>query len=187
MDQDYFDKNWHMEPHGENGVLFTAYYSHLATEELIDSDKAELAIEAAFAQTEHPLSHDNMTGIVCLSKMYDLDYHKKFTHKDWKRRAHPRDVAFYLYAKCPILRPLTVLTILSMFWACWHKQQSMGVLDTDGKLLSWLRCKSFGWTLTEKMCTAIIKYRHNLNWSDIFKIYFRNDAHPNVRISREIE
>lgn len=190
-DKEWFNMRYHMLPYGENGVLFSAYYAKLIQlrEGNICPLQAKTAIDCAIKDTEgEPLSHDNMTGIVCLSEMAGLDYHKTYKHRDWKRRAHPRDVAFYLYAKSKLFAPLLIITVISMLWACWHKKQSENVLDTDGKLLAWLRFETYNWRLTRWLCTYIIKKRHGLNWDGIFKIYFgrHGNNHPNIRHSGRI-
>lgn len=194
-DHHYFNEFYHLEPYGENGVLFTAEYFQLLKMRGYDiknhQGQAFVACKAAILETgDEPLSHDNMTGIVCLSKIMNLGLHKTYRHRDWKRRAHPRDIAFYLWAMGGIYRilslPLMPILYISMLWACWHKKQSMNVLDTDGKLLAWLRFEAFDLKITRYLCTKIIKYRHNCNWADIFEIYFRNEENPNRRHSRRI-
>ena len=192
-DCDYFNSYWHMQPQGENGVLFSAEYAQLlklrGRDNEITQFQAGLACFTAERKTqEHPLSHDNATAIVCLSKQFGLHYHKRLTMRDWKRRLHPRDICFYLYAKYPILKPLLIVTIISMIVAVYHKKQSNGVLDTDGKLLAWLRFTTFDWSLTNRLCSYILKKRHNLDWADIFYIYFQNYSkdHPNIRHSKRI-
>ena len=196
MKTEWFDSNWHMQPQGENGVLFTAYYMAMVVKEhyfwywdINAVDRNTTAILAALKYTKgEPLSHDNMTGIVCISKSFKLNYHKRLCHRDWHRRLHPRDVAFYLYAKHRWLKPLTSITMISMVWACWHKQISNGVLDTDGKLLAWLRFETFDWKWTRRLCTYIIKKRHGKNWADLFQIYFGGYSmdHPNIILSRKL-
>lgn len=192
-DKDYFDKDYGMAPHGENFVLFTAEYCRLVqmrgyniTKEA-NVDKAHHVIETALADMNDYLSHDNMTAIVCLSKQFGLHYHEKYRHRDWMRRLHPRDIIFYLYAKGSVIgKILLPLSIISMLWAVFHKQITNGVLDTDGKLLTWLRIETFDLKKTRRMAEFILKWRHNKRWNDIFDIYFTDPNHPNRRHARRI-
>jgi hypothetical protein len=194
-DIDFFDDKWHMAPFGENGVLFTAYYACMMRLRLRPDQweafkaanriKVIQAISETLLDTNDYLSHDNMTGIVCLSELFNLAYHKKLFHKHWWRRLHPRDIGFYLFAKTKI-KLFLAPTFLAMFYACWHKQESMGNLDTDGKLLSWLRINTYDMTLMDQTCREILYTRHNLDWDDIFDIYFLDETHPLRRHSKAV-
>jgi hypothetical protein len=167
-----FDENGYIQPAGENGSLFTSYLLHIVPYNKIVRVNAEKAIEAALVDYNDYLSHDNVTGIVCASKLLGLDYHKNLFLRDWWRRAHPRDIGFYLFMKFN-LKIFLVPTIISMLYACWHKQITMGNLDTDGKILSWLRLKHMNMPWVEELCLAILVERHNLtSWSEVFEIYF---------------
>lgn len=193
-DIDYFDEFFMMQPQGENGILFSAEYARLqkiANNIDIPKHKIRVAIDRALFETKgHPLSHDNMTAIVCLSKQFSLEYHKSYAHRDFARRLHPRDISFYLICMGGIARffgmLLSPILVISMVYACWHKKQSMGVLDSDGKILAWLRIETLNLSLLRYICKKVLKFRHGLDWSDIFDIYFRDEKHPNRRLAKRI-
>jgi hypothetical protein len=182
----YYDSNGFMAPHGENGVLFTAEYARLrqmtGKPPLFPNGDVRLPIEVTLSPGRDPLSHDNMTAIVCLSKQFNLGYEKNLFHREWWRRLHPRDIIFYLYMKGGILgalaKPFLFITILSGLYACYHKQETGKTLDTDGKLLHWLRVETCDWKLTRKISSFILEDRHNMTWDDIFKIYFKEWDNP---------
>lgn len=190
----FFNSDGDMYPYGENGVLFTTEYAFLR--DLYDGSGSEsiprliLSIEHILKPDREPLSHDNMTAIVCASHRYGFEYHKTYFHREWWWRAHPKDIFFYLYMKGGIAKCFGLLglwfTILSGLGSCWSRAQSNGTLDTDGKLLHWLRIQACGWTFIGKISEIILNKRHGLGWDDIFSIYFHQKDHPNKELAREI-
>jgi hypothetical protein len=175
-----------MPPYGENGVLFTTEYIYLRQMAKLDTLSLQTIVVEAIDTTIAPpsdgerLSHDNMTAIICASKFYGLNYHKKYFHRDWWWRAHPKDIGFSLYNLNLFTRilsiPFMVVLIADMFISCGSgKRVSNGDLDTDGILLSWLRCKAMKWHTIEKICLFLLKKRNNCGWKEIFMIYFRKD------------
>ena len=190
----HFDNSGFMSPYGENGVLFTAEY--IVLRDNLRNDKVSLetvgvqAIETTLAPSDRDkLSHDNMTAIVCLSHFLGLSYHRKYFHREWWWRAHPRDIFFYLYMKGGISRFFSLFgiwfTILDGLFTCFHwKRNKDGSLDTDGKLLVWLKFKSLKLHRLEKLCTFLLKKGNNCGWITIFGIYFRQDrSNPILRLA----
>lgn len=175
-----------MPPYGENGVLFTAEYIYLRQMAGLNTLGLQtMAVEAIDVTLDpqpdgEPLSHDNMTAIICLSKYYGLNYHKKYFHRDWWWRAHPKDIGFSLYNLNLFTRilslPFMLILIGDMFLACASgKRVSNGDLDTDSILLAWLRCKYMKWQTIEKICLFLLKKRNKCGWKEIFMVYFRKD------------
>lgn len=203
----YFNEFHEMEPLGENGVLHTAYYLHLQfiTPPYHMSVDPRPAIEHALTYTagDH-LSHDNYTGIVCMSNTFGFDFHKRSFARSWHRRWHPRDIFFYNYLKGGLWRVLSIflmpfmltffidgiLTTLNSGLA------TNGIPNTTGKLLYWLRCQtmiasgSLLFKIYFKLLTLILK-RKNQTYADIFEIYFTNRVdgnkeHPIIALARSI-
>ena len=132
-------------------------------------------------------SHDNMTGLYCLYKnsMYDPHTLSTLPIMKWNDRwwLHPRDLAFYFWAHHPLLGlPFLWIASLSMFISCYqeHKVRNGNIiLKTDGKLLAWMRCKSFNMRVTYKVCTWLIERNPKFgSWNNVAKIYFREEGHP---------
>ena len=193
----HVDDSGFMPPYGENGILFTAEYIILRDELRADKMSLEtlgmLAIDTTLAPSDRDrLSHDNMTAIVCLSHVLGFAYHKKYFHREWWWRAHPRDVFFYLYMMGGIPRLISLLgiwfTILDGLLTCFHwKRNKDGSLDTDGKLLVLLKCKALKLKRLEKLCTFLLKKGNNCGWKTIFGIYFRQDhSNPILRLAEII-
>lgn len=185
-----------MEPNGENGVLFTAEYcvlQHTVNNFHLEPEDAITAIEEALRYTDgQRLSHDNMTGIVCLSTIQGLSYHRKYFHRDWWWRIHPRDIIFYLNAMGGVgwvlgFPFLPLLWLIQLITCASTALASTGELDTDGKILVLIRNLAMGWTINHKLCTWILWYRNRKTWGDIFAIYFKDPKHPNTRLARRIK
>jgi len=184
-DINYFDANGFMAPYGENGVLFTTEYIFLrrlagATTAHLSSVALE-AIETTLQPPSdgEPLSHDNMTAIVSISRYFGFSFHKQYFHRDWWWRAHPRDIFFYLYMMGGVARAVSYVglwfTVLSMVVSCLSRQTvSNGDLDTDSKLLAWLRCEAAGWSRLSRLLEKL----NGCTWNKIFNIYFRDENNP---------
>lgn len=192
----FFDVNGFMPPYGENGVLFTAEYIFLRR--VLNVSTLELSsvvmesIDVTLAPSDRDkLSHDNMTAIICLSKFYGFDYHKHYFHREWWHRAHPKDIGFTLYNMNLFTRvlsiPFMVVLIADMLLECFKTTRvNNGDLDTDGKLLAWLRCQAMGWNTLQKVCEYLLRKRNNASWNDIFMIYFRKDTNnPIVELANK--
>lgn len=205
-DLKYFESDWRMKPGGENGVLFTAEYLALLGYPEEWRDKAQKAINHHIhsngrwcTPNEPTLSHDNFTAIVCLSKGYGFEYHKDIFRKELiHTMLHPRDFIFYLrvceqwYSFVGLL--LYPLSLLAQMHSCvtdykrrTRNGQDLVFIKTDGKLLTWLRCKTFKLGVTSYICTKIInaKTKYFGSWKKCFEIYFQDQSHPNRNMPEE--
>ena len=173
-DDKWFNNEWKMEPYGENGILFLAEYLAIKGFPTEWKRRVIKAIEEYKdvngnwrVKGEADLSHDNFTAIVCLSHNYGLSYHKNIWRKDLVHcMLHPRDFVFYASMSSVALRvlffPLYVIPLMAMMHSCYSDfkvRNGNKMLKTDGKLLTWLRCKSFNLPITSKICTYILGKR----------------------------
>ena len=131
------------------------------------------------------LSHDNMTGIICFSEIYGYEW---ALYKS-KQFMHPRDIAFYLYAKYPHwffwLLPITSIAMIISCAQTYKTRNGKKMLRTDGKLLALMRCLAFNMNVTLSICTWLINKNKNFkSWCNVARIYFGND-HPCTRVIRE--
>jgi len=131
-------------------------------------------------------SHDNMTGMYCTYKskysqyMVDTLPVMRWNNRWW---LHPKDISFYFWAKNPRLGlPFLWIASLCMIISCYQEYKVRNgnkILKTDGKLLAWMRCKSFGMHRTLKICTWLIERNPKFgSWNNVAKIYFREEGHP---------
>jgi hypothetical protein len=192
-------------PSAENNILFVAEYIALRKNAkelcLIDLELTHRAIDLITDVDDNLLptdgdgtfSHDNMTGLVCLSNILDYSFHKKYFNYGWKRRWHPRDVIFYLYAKGGIIGFLASfllwIPMIAMAVSCaqdYKVRQGRKILKTDGKLLAWLRVNSFNLPITKWLCTKIIERNKEFgSWKHCFEIYF-GKKHPISQFDEEV-
>ena len=125
-------------------------------------------------------SHDNMTGATVLHKLIDEKPQLWPYDNQW---FHPRDIAFYLYARFPyIFWFLLPIASLAMIVSCAQNYKYRGgrqILKTDGKLLAFMRCQAFNMRITFAICTWLI-YRNPKfkSWTKVAKIYFKDKNHP---------
>jgi len=157
------------------------------------------------------MSHDQLTAMIAFSKMNDLDIHKEFWEeikRQWyrynnidvpqtfmekllnKRFLHPRDIIFYSYCNKGLGGYLFFpILIIIMIISLWQKKEVIAhgevCLDTDGKLLSYVRMKAIDNRVVTFLFNWIIKKRFG-SWHNIFKEYFRYEDHPNVIASKDI-
>jgi len=200
----FWDKDTHtIGPFGENEILFTAEYwmfKKLLKEEInIDEMDAaiksqELPDKSGFVSKDknESWSHDNHSGLVCLSKLAGLDYHKKFFYKDMWRRMHPRDLIFYAYVSGGLLGFLATffLPLLSiiMIISCMASYKNIDgdmVPATDGKILSWLRLNTINMPITKMICNLLIK-KNFKTWDKVFAIYFKDADHDINVLARKL-
>lgn len=210
MDSRYWDiENCLLGPHPENSILFTSEYWHLLAlfrknkqfsikerSQIVKAINSQLLPDqSGFVSFDHnePWSHDNHTGLICLSKLLDLPYHKKLTWKGWWRRCHPKDLIFYAYLRGGLPRlivtPFLFILCFFMILTCHEKykvRNGVKILKTDGKLLTFLRLQALpDLHLTKKICDEIIIERFG-SWAGVFKTYFVEENHPNVILARAI-
>lgn len=135
-------------------------------------------------------SHDNMTGLYCL---YYIAFSKIPSHLPLitKYAKHPRDVLFYSYCHSlkyggllmHIIRHLLlIIPCTAMLVSCYQLYKVRNgnkILKTDGKLLTWLRCRTFGLKKTMWCAEKILKFRKKWrSWDHIFGAYFNRSDHP---------
>jgi hypothetical protein len=202
----YFDDNGFLPPGGENGLLFTSEYLKLRQlldeDSMLDYNRVNFALNVYKRQDGNFLvnkkegwSHDNHTGLVCLSHNIDADYHRKIYYSNFIQRIHPRDILFYLYIRGGITKaiafPFMFICSISMIISCFQsfKYRRIGgemikIYKTDGKLLAWLRFNTVKMPLTKKICDYIIKKKHK-GWGHIFETYF-GKRHPNTMMAKRL-
>lgn len=196
-----FDHRWLQMPWGGNSILYTAEYAALAfnTPDALTKEQADMAIMSFLLTAVNELpsgesfSHDDMTAVVCLSKLYDLKYHKNVDmHKlDIIHRLHPRDIIFYLYSlggiykliSYPFLWIPMICMIESVFNHTYKTINGKAILATDGALLTFLRLATFKLPITKFFVKLCIR---GMKWSDYFLIYFGLN-HPNYILAKEVE
>jgi len=190
-DDKFFNEEWKMEPYGENGILFLAEYLAIKGFPLEWKRRVVKAIEEYKdvrgiwrVKGEQHLSHDNFTAIVCLSSNYNLPYHKNIYRQDLVHcMLHPRDFIFYnIVSGVSLAWVFYPFALLAMMYSCYSDfkvRNGVRMLKTDGKLLTWLRCKSFDLPLTARICSWVLSKRTLFSsWKRCFEIYFLNPKHP---------
>lgn len=140
-------------------------------------------------QKPYDFSHDNMTGLVCYSEIYLEHWELYFVNRQF---LHPKDIAFYLYAKRPHLffwlLPITILAMLISCAQTYKTRNGQKIIKTDGKLLALMRCLAFNMNTTLKACTWLIsKNSYFRDWETVATRYFRDKDHPCVMAIREWE
>lgn len=206
---DWFDtySMVHTEPQpsdSENGILFTTEYILLRLlETKLKDDNITLinfllekhrGKSVFFKQTPwgsdytDKASHDNTTAAMVLSYICDLDHHKKFNDFYW----HPRDYIYYKYLQNKLVgKVFLFIPIITMIVSCIRTtkvRNNKEFIHTDGKLLTFVRTGA-GKIMpkTYKLCTWILKRKFGENpWSKIFEIYFKNEDHPNRKLSKRL-
>lgn len=123
-----------------------------------------------------------------------------------KQLDHPRDFILVGYAKYPwIFFLLWPIYCLAMIVSCWqtHKvRKGLSIAKTDGKIMAFLICKAYNLRLTFWICDWLVKKRKRtgqiprytipegyhvdgswkwVNWVNVFKDFYRNHEHPNVK------
>lgn len=171
--------------------------------EIAHRDKIKgLYIQAPW-KPEDPSSHDNTTAIVA----YQYLLKEEITVKIWGQHWHPKDVGFYMWCKGGWRRWVAYLTgmWLFVFFAQMstvndkYKKRKHGTfIDTDGKILTWVRCQCtmqesylmrVGFKLYTKMLerrTAIPvpeteRFANISTWEKVFNWYF---GHPSMPINK---
>lgn len=190
-DEDWFNDEWKMEPYGENGILFLAEYLAIRNfpwewkRRVIKAIEEYKDVDGNWrVKGEADLSHDNFTAIVCLSFNYGLSYHKNIYRRDLVHcMLHPRDFIFYNIVSgvslAWVFYPFALLAMMHSCYSDFKVRNGNKMLKTDGKLLTWLRCKSFNLPITSRVCSYVLSRRTLFKtWRRCFDIYFRNPAHP---------
>lgn len=220
MNTRYIDSNNMILPHGENKILFTTIHHYLLRKKLARHSDIFTYLElnaqniherlkakngtytAEFTWEDYykpdkplnePWSHDNHTALVSLDLLYKRALKvKRFPLRDSWRRAHPRDISFYLISHSnPLLKSLgyllSPLLIGAMFWACFfYNEGTSGDRNYSGIQLSWLRTEALGWQKIQNMLGWVLKHKWDLTWKAVFRNYYNDADHPNVKLAQEI-
>jgi len=130
-------------------------------------------------------SHDNMTGVYCLYRNHYGVVPRELPVAKWNNRwwLHPRDVFFYFWCHNPRIGLLFLwISSLAMIVSCIQKykvRDGKKFIKTDGKLLAFLRCRSFDLKITYAICTFFIeRHKYFNNWNDVARRYFKEEGHP---------
>lgn len=142
------------------------------------------------------MSHDTLTGLICVSKEFDLSYHTEiwktikkqyfcYNNVDSKfmsRPLHPRDIIFYgIIADSRICKLLWSILWIIQAVACIQKYKTRNgikIWKTDGKILAWLRCQTLGWNKSLRMYQFLNRICSGFhNWFHVFSIYYKKE-HP---------
>lgn len=207
----YFDSNFHMDPFGENGCLFSWTFSILQWKsDQITNIFIPREVAKSITVSKHhlkdsptskePWSDDNHIGLMCINRIMQKtdsffhrdfwDYDDRFFYKYWWRRWQPKHFIFFLYS-CRWTRVLSLpfLWIMSLWFVgtCLNTKKTGNVLDTDGKILVFLILSTHPeFRLTTKMCNwAIKKNKLAGSWKKLFQIYYRDPKHPNRNMPKE--
>jgi hypothetical protein len=120
-------------------------------------------------------SLDNMTGILCFAKKFNLmGIIKRFPLFGY-HSLRPSNFFFYLYVKYPWIGIFFLwIPSLAMIVSCARKykyRNGQKMIATDGKILAWMRCKACNLKLTGKICTELIQLHEFESWKDVFDFY----------------
>lgn len=190
----YFDENGLLSPHGEDDLLYLSEFCYLAKDlDTLSESYVQRAIDAfmiyayKYRNQNGMWSHDVHTGLVTLSRKYNLDYHKLLFYPGWTHRIQPWNVVYYTllagykfaYLGLPIL---SLKMISDVLFDTYKVIDGKSILETDGVLLTWLRLQTGLFPITKGICEYILK-RRKKKWFEYFEIYFGNE-HPNTILAK---
>lgn len=135
---------------------------------------------------ENPWSHDNHTGMVTLSYLYDLPYHKRLNYDYWIYRTQPWNLAYYATLAYPILglllKPIIAIKHVSGVIDFTENDKT----ETGGKILGFVHLNILGMNLTKKLCEYILKKNTMFgSYQEVFDYYFKCEDHPNRVLFRK--
>lgn len=143
-------------------------------------------------------SHDSLTGLICVSKVFGLSYHteiwktikKQWLRYDnvnpdspsWKRIMHPRDIIFWGICAdsliCKLLFPILFIIQAVASIQKYKYRNDNKIWKTDGKILTWLRCRTLKWTKSLYIYEKLNKWFSGFNnYFHVFSVYYKID-HP---------
>lgn len=179
----YFYSNYLMSPHGDNDILYLTEYVKLNGTG-IGVIEANLAINCYYnsiTKTFHnidgsSISLDNYDAIMCLSKHFYLNYHKKFR---WgHQNLCPWDLLFYLHISESYFNWLGTLFLwIPSIWMIISILTS-SAQSTSTALLTWIKLQSFNLPITKWICNKLVKFKVK-SWYTYFENYFKDSNHPN--------
>lgn len=128
-------------------------------------------------EVNNNFSHDNLGLIACWCKLFAPKWLRElplFGRHSWR----PDNFLFFFYVKYPyigfVFLPLLSLVMAVSMIRVWRtNKRGHRYIDTDGKIISFFKCRAFNLRLTKKLLNFIIKKHPDLKtWIRIFKIYF---------------
>lgn len=191
----YFDNDFLMEPHGSNDLIFTCQYDILTKDispsDSLTNDQLRRSLYTFINKELTEDSHDNHDAAICVSKRSVLTYHKQY--KFGKFMLHPRDFIFYGWVTggffgllfLPFLWISTICMIESVLNTTYKTINGVQVLETDGKLLTWMKINTFNLPVTKFICDFIVKRKYN-GYKLFFDTYFKDPHHPNRILAGEL-
>ena len=192
----YTDEHSMIGPGGMNTIVYTVQYLILGG--LLDISFFDILFrhidnksgDWCNSDGTTPISHDNMTAMALLVKRYGYTSIKfEPQHAYW----HPRDFFYYAFmSNSPFWRIvgnlfLWVSSLCMIFGVAFDHYKNIDgakVLATDGKLLTWMRINGSNLPVTKYICDYIVHKKGG--WNQYFKIYFKDEGHPNIVLSRNI-
>jgi hypothetical protein len=171
----------HLNPEvvdSENGILFLAEAAYLDEQFYKYLPKAASHYESG---NDRNYSHDNTTAYLAIC--YLLGISPKMTWKMWRQYLHPRDIAFWLVLKGGFAAMIGYLPLfIAMFISCLrtHKTRNgVKFIHTDGKKLSYLRCRAADLVSTWELLNKILVNKFGkYPMHQVYSIYFKNPKHP---------
>jgi hypothetical protein len=152
---------------------------------------------------DHYMSHDNLTAIISFSYIQNSYYHKELWEeikRQWfrynnideiqgfykkllnPRFLHPRDILFYGTLCGGFLWKLLIPFTLFFMLISFNKRKG-GVLKTDDDLLNFVKLsalRSQNWFWRQVWKFNMWKVRREFgSYHNVFRIYFKEEAHPN--------
>jgi hypothetical protein len=192
-----------MSNHTENSILYLAEYCLLYKQkfgklpfsrtEIQDTieyfrigDKHFVAHPDNFDETkENPWSHDNHTGMVTLSYLYNLPYHKTLGYEYWKYRIQPWNLAYYAILSNKylgfLLKPIIALKHITGVINFTENDKT----ETGGKIIGYIQLSVLNMDWTKRLCEWILKKNTMFkSYQAVFDYYFKDEKHPNREIWR---
>lgn len=190
-----------MDNHTENSILYLAEYcllyklrfgklpfSRVEIQDTIESFRLDgnhfVAHKDSYDEgKENPWSHDNHTGMVTLSYLYDLPYHKQLNYEYWIYRVQPWNVAYYFALAYPklafLVKPIIALKHITGVINFTENDKT----ETGGKILGFIHLSILNMTWTKKLCERILKKNTMFgSYQGVFDYYFKHEKHPNREI-----
>jgi hypothetical protein len=187
--------------HTENSILYLAEYcilfkmkfgklpfSRTEMQETIESfrvgDLHFVAHPDSYKEaTENPWSHDNHTGLVTLSYLYNLPYHKSLGYEYWIYRVQPWNLAYYATLSNPILgillKPIIAIKHITGVINFTENDKT----ETGGKILGFIHLSVLNMKWTKKLCEWILKKNTMFaSYKEVFDYYFKYENHPNRKL-----
>lgn len=141
-------------------------------------------------------SHDNFKGIISLILILEKNnapstaIFRRWVPLFHKQLIRPDNFFLVGYFKYPLIfwptLPYVWFTMLLTCFQTYKVRNGKHILKTDGKIMTRMICKAFGWKYIYKLCTFVLKRERKLksgetikmSWNMVYQTYFQNDGHP---------